>query len=119
MLIPHHILQVADFLVSNSTYSFLVFSFLPPHKQLLREKLPNSGYCYEQIVKNGMDFSGDGGDPEIVALAIQIPHLSSSCGKGTAKTLSHSLKKSPSKSSKKDVFWMMRPWHVQPWTKVF
>jgi len=57
------------------------------------------------LVKNGMDSSfSNSGDMDTLPRAAQIHHLSSSCGKGTAKTLLQSLKKNPSKSYKKTYF---------------
>jgi len=39
-----------------------------------------SGVCYEQLVKNGVDSSSTtGGDPETLASATQISHISSCC----------------------------------------
>jgi len=53
--------------------------------------------------------SSTNGDLETLASAAQILHSRTSCGKGTAESSPKSLKKSPSNSSKKDRFWMVRP----------
>jgi len=86
------------------------FFFLQPSQEICKGKvtqLYSAGFCYEQLVKNGMDSTC--GDLETLAHAAWIFPFSSSCGNGKAKTLPQSLKKSPCKSSIKDKFWMVSP----------
>jgi len=93
------------------------FPLCPPHKKLLREKLPDYilGLAMSRLLKwcelllCNQWWSGDPGTCSSDSL------LEYKLRKGNSQEFHQKVwRKVPPNSSKKDRFWMVRPWHMQP-----